>query len=68
MSAIRYLYKNAGELGLDMDKAYLTGDSAGALHAYYVLSINGSSKLQEAFQEEGLGFRFKDFMEVKDNG
>ena len=59
MSAIRYLYKNAGELGLDMDRAYLTGDSAGALLAYYVLSINGSSKLQEAFQEEGLGFRFK---------
>lgn len=51
-----------------MDKAYLTGDSAGALLVYYVLSINGSSKLQEAFQEEGLGFRFKDFMEVKDNG
>ncbi len=59
MTALRYVFNHADELGLNMKNAFLTGDSAGALLSHFVLSINGSSKLQEAFGEDALGFDFK---------
>lgn len=58
MCAIRYIDEHALELGLNMEKVYLSGDSAGALLAFYVLSIHGSHRLQEAFQEKDFAFQF----------
>ncbi|MBR2282184.1 MAG: alpha/beta hydrolase, partial [Spirochaetales bacterium] len=46
MAAMRYIEKNRAELGLNLDRCYLTGDSAGALLCLFVLALHGSRKLQ----------------------
>ena len=58
MSAMRYVGEHAEELGICTDRVYLTGDSAGALLAHYLLSICGSKELQQAFGEEPPKFAF----------
>ncbi|MCR4869672.1 MAG: alpha/beta hydrolase [Atopobiaceae bacterium] len=59
MAALRYLGEHAAELHLDLDRCYLTGDSAGALLALFALAINGSPELQERFGIAGCGYRFR---------
>ncbi|MBO6159810.1 MAG: alpha/beta hydrolase [Firmicutes bacterium] len=59
MRALRFLKEQAGTLCLNLDRCYLTGDSAGALLSLFVLCINSSEKLQKDFGISGLGFSFK---------
>ncbi len=59
MSAMRYIGEHAEELGIRTDQIYLTGDSAGAMLAHYVLSLCGSRKLQQVFDEEPPKFAFR---------
>ncbi len=59
MAALRYLKAHAAELHLNPERCVLTGDSAGALLSLFMLSINGSEKLQEAFGIEGSGIPFR---------
>jgi len=58
MAALRHLRDHATELGLDLGRCYLTGDSAGALLSLFVLSLEGSPRLQEAFGIAASGIRF----------
>jgi len=59
MAAMRFLASHAGELGLNLDRCYLTGDSAGALLSLFVLALTGSEELRAAFgiAETGMHFR-----------
>ena len=59
MAAMRYLGEHAEELHLNLDRMYLTGDSAGALLALFVLAINGSGELQKVFGVEGSSYAFR---------
>lgn len=59
MSALRFIRANADTFGLNLDRCYLTGDSAGALLSLFALSINGSEKLQKTFGIKGTGIRFR---------
>ena len=58
MAALRFLKAHAGELGLNPERCYMTGDSAGALLSLFALSLEGSAKLQAVFGIEGSGIRF----------
>ena len=59
MRALRHLAGCAEELGLNLDRCYLTGDSAGALLALFVLALSDSDVLRETFgiAATGIGFR-----------
>ena len=59
MAAVRYLAARADELDLNLDRCYLTGDSAGALLVLFVLALGGSPELCSAFgiAETGVSFR-----------
>lgn len=59
MAAMRYLAAHAGELHLNLDRCYLSGDSAGALLSLFVLALSGSPELRDAFgiTETGMNFR-----------
>ncbi len=59
MAALRYLAAHAQELGLNLERCYLTGDSAGALLSLFALSIESSTALQKKFgiQPSGIHFR-----------
>ncbi|MBQ9326245.1 MAG: alpha/beta hydrolase [Clostridia bacterium] len=59
MAALWYLARHTQALGLNLDRCYLTGDSAGALLSLFVLSIHGSTALQHTFgiQPSGISFR-----------
>ena len=59
MAAIRYIDAHRGELSLDLDECYLSGDSAGALLSLFTASINSSDKLREDFGIEGSSIRFR---------
>ena len=59
MSALRYIAAHAEELGLNLDRCYLTGDSAGALLGLFALSVENSPKLQQEFGIRGSGIRFR---------
>ena len=59
MTALRYIHSHAEVHGLNLDRVYLTGDSAGALLCLYALAINGSTRLQKAFGIDGSGLRFR---------
>ena len=58
MAAMRYLEVHAAELGLNLDRCYLTGDSAGALLALFVLCLHGSEQLASDFGIQASGIRF----------
>lgn len=59
MKALRYIAAHAREHRLNLDRCYLTGDSAGALLCLFALSLNGSRDLQEKFGIQGAGIRFR---------
>lgn len=49
MKALRHIKAHAEELGINLKKLYLSGDSAGALLAFFALSLNKNEKLQGEF-------------------
>ncbi len=59
MAALRYLASHAEELHLNLNRCYLSGDSAGALLSLFVLSLTGSKELRDAFGITEAGVRFR---------
>ena len=59
MAALRYLEANADRMKLNLDKCFLTGDSAGALLSLFVLALHGSKKLEKNFGIAASGIRFR---------
>ncbi len=59
MAALRFIKAHAVELHLNLERCVLTGDSAGALLSLFVLSLNGSEKLQRDFGIAGAGIPFR---------
>jgi len=59
MAALRYVADHAGELGLDLGRCFITGDSAGALLAYFALALEGSAALRDAFGIAPCGIEFR---------
>ena len=59
MAALRYVHGHAAVHGLNMDRVFLTGDSAGALLCLFALAINGSPRLQKTFGIDGSDLRFR---------
>lgn len=59
MSALSFLSANRNLYGLNLDHCYITGDSAGALLAFFVLSLEGSRKLRDAFCVKSSGITFR---------
>lgn len=59
MADIRYLASHAEELHLNLNRCYLSGDSAGALLSLFVLSLTGSKELRDAFGITEAGVRFR---------
>ena len=59
MAALRYLVEHEGELGLNLERCFLTGDSAGALLAYFALALEGSEGLREDFGIASCGIVFR---------
>lgn len=59
MTALRFLKTNETRYRLNLEKAYLTGDSAGALLSLFALSLNCSERLRQAFGIDGAGFSFR---------
>ena len=59
MAALRFVNEKLDDWSMDPDRCYLTGDSAGALLAWFVLSLEGSAALRKAFgvPPSGLCFR-----------
>ena len=49
MAALRYLAQHAEELGLNLDRCYITGDSAGALLALFSLALTSTPGIRDAF-------------------
>lgn len=66
MASLRYLAAHAADLGLNLDRCYLTGDSAGALLAFFVLALEGSTELSNAFgiAPSGIPFRAAGFISI----
>lgn len=56
-AAMRWTAENISSYGGDAERAYLCGDSAGALLAMYAGAISASAELQKAFGNEGGGLR-----------
>ncbi len=59
MAALRFIGVNARRLGLNTERCYLTGDSAGALLALFALALEGSDQLQTAFGIKASGIPFR---------
>ena len=59
MAALSYINDNAKELGISTENVYISGDSAGALLAFFAMSINNSRELQKAFEIAPTGLVFK---------
>lgn len=59
MTALTFIKDHSKEWKLNIDRCYLTGDSAGALLCLFALSINAAPALQEAFGIQGSGLRFR---------
>lgn len=59
MAALRYIREHAEALGLNLDRCFLTGDSAGALLCLFALALNDSPPLQESFGIKGSGISFR---------
>lgn len=59
MAALHYIREHKDMYGLNLDRCYLTGDSAGALLSLFALSIESSEKLQKVFGIEPSGISFK---------
>ena len=59
MAALRFISERREQYGLRLDRCYMTGDSAGALLAYFAMSIESSEVLQEAFRIKPSGITFR---------
>ena len=59
MRALRFLKENAEKYRLNLDRAYLCGDSAGALLSLFALCLHSSEKLQRDFSIEDHGIDFR---------
>lgn len=59
VAALHFIGAHGREWGLDLERGYLTGDSAGALLGLFALSLQGSPRLREAFGTAAPGFRFR---------
>lgn len=59
MTALKFIAQHKKDLGLNLDRCYLTGDSAGALLSLFALSINSSPSLQKTFGIPGCGISFR---------
>lgn len=59
MAALRYISENRIALGLNLDRCFLTGDSAGALLCLFAMAINDSSTLQKEFGIRGTDLCFR---------
>lgn len=59
MQAFSFIKENAAGYGFNLDRCYLTGDSAGALLALFAATINTNPTLQQEFgiSESGLNIR-----------
>lgn len=54
-----FLEDNAKKLGVNLDEAVLTGDSAGAQLSFLACAVNQSEKLQKLFEVEPFNIQFK---------
>ena len=59
MAALEYLSDHSQELALNLECCFLTGDSAGALLAYYALALEGSAELRRNFGIGPCGMAFR---------
>ena len=59
MAALRFIRANSERYDLNIDRCYLTGDSAGALLGLFALLINQSPDLQQAFSLVPSGITFR---------
>ena len=59
MNALRYIAGHVQQLGLNPDRLYLTGASAGALLSLFALSIENSRQLQETFGIQPAGIHIR---------
>lgn len=59
MNALRYVKDHEKDLGLDLSRCFLTGDSAGALLSYFCTAIENSRELQDAFGISPAGIRIR---------
>lgn len=59
MAALRFLETNRDRFNLNLDRCYLTGDSAGALLSLFALALTGSVQLQDKFGIKGPSFAFR---------
>lgn len=59
MAALRYISENKETLNLNLDRLYITGDSAGALLCLFAMAINNSSHLQNIFNIKGADLSFR---------
>ena len=59
MAALRFIREQKDRFGLNLDRCYLTGDSAGALLSLFALSIEASRPLQKAFGIAPCGIAFR---------
>ena len=59
MAALRFFRENAAQYHLNLENAYLCGDSAGALLSLFALSLHSSEKLRRDFAIEDHGIFFK---------
>lgn len=57
--ALQHLKENAEKYKLNLDNAYLSGDSAGALLSLSALCLESSEKLQKDFSIPSYGIHFK---------
>lgn len=59
MTALRFIKNHNADYNFDQNRCFLTGDSAGALLGWFVLGIEGSPRMQQAFgwQPSGISFR-----------
>lgn len=55
MAAFKWVHDNADKYYCDLDKVYVTGDSAGGQLAYYVPLVNTSEELQKLYEVEPSG-------------
>ncbi len=53
LHAFQWIYEQRKELGYDPDRVCLTGDSAGALLAFYAAAINLKEEMQKIFMIKG---------------
>ena len=57
MAAFRWVHDNADKYYIDLDKVYVTGDSAGGQLAYYVPLIETSEELQKLYEVKPSGLQ-----------